>query len=138
MQGLRWGTANLDGILGEEQIGMAAVIIAAAVFIIIGLCLYSFIGRMTGKKSCCGEKPPKVKPKKLNAPLGSITVRVGGMRCESCRRTLMAKLNGLDGISAKVSLENNTAVIFYERPVSDAEITEAVESVGFDVLEIRR
>lgn len=130
--------AQSDSVLGEEQIGMAAFIIIIAAVIIIGLCLYLFIGRMTGKKSCCGEKPPKVKAKKLNNPLGKLTVRVGGMRCESCRRTLMTKLNGLDGISAKVSLENNTAVIFYERPVSEGEITEAVESAGFDVLEIRR
>lgn len=117
---------------------MEAVIIAAAIAIIIGLCLYSFIRRMTGRKSCCGEKPPRIKAKKLNSTLGSLTVRVGGMRCESCRRTLMTKLNGLDGISAKVSLENNTAVILYERSVSDEEIALAVESAGFEVLEIQR
>ena len=91
---------------------------------------------MTGRKSCCETAVPRVKPKKLKAPIGSITVKIEGIRCESCRRTLMAKLNELNGISAKVSLENKTAIISYEHPVDEAEIVKVVEKAGFEVVEI--
>ena len=34
-------------------------------------------------------------------------------------------------------LENGTARVSFERPLSDEELAQAVESAGFDVLEIR-
>lgn len=89
-----------------------------------------FVSRLTGKKSCCGDKAPKVKTKKLATPVGCLTVKVDRMRCESCRRTLTAKFNEMEGISAKVSLETKTAGISYERAITDEEIEKAVESAG--------
>ena len=71
------------------------------------------------------------------APIGSLTVKISGMRCENCRRSVTAALDALDGVAAKVSLENGTARVSFERPLSDEELAQAVESAGFDVLEIR-
>lgn len=111
------------------------IVLAAA--IIVG-CVWSFVKRFTGKKTCCGtEKQPRIKAKKLSAPIGSLTMKIGGMRCENCRRSVTSALNALDGVSAKVSLENGTASVSFENPVSDEVLTQAVESAGFDVLEIR-
>lgn len=111
-------------------------ITAILVICVLGVCLISFARRLTGKKSCCETVVPRVKPKKLKAPIGSITVKIEGMRCESCRRTLMAQLNELEGISARVSLENKMAVISYELPIDEERIVKIVEKVGFEVTEI--
>ena len=112
------------------------IILAAG---IIGACVWSLVKRFTGKKTCCGtEKQPRIKPKKLSAPIGSLTIKIGGMHCENCRRSVTAALNALDGIAAKVSLESGTASVSFERPVSDEVLTQTVESAGFDVLDIRR
>ena len=112
------------------------IILAAG---IIGVCVRSFVKRFTGKKTCCGtEKQPRIKAKKLYAPIGSLTMKIGGMRCENCRRSVTAALNALDGVAARVSLESGTASVSFEQPVSDEELTRAVESAGFDVLDIRR
>lgn len=112
------------------------IVLAAA--IIVG-CIWSFVKRFAGKKTCCGtEKQPRIRAKKLSAPIGSLTIKISGMRCENCRRSVTSALNALDGIAAKVSLESGTASVSFERPVSDEVLTQAVESAGFDVLEIRR
>lgn len=117
---------------------LTAIIATVLVICVLGACLFSFTRRLLGKKSCCETSVPRVNPKKLNSPIGSFTLKIEGIRCESCRRTLMTKLNELDGISAKVSLENKTAVISYEHPVDDEEIVKAVEKAGFEVMEINR
>ena len=106
---------------------------------IIGACVWSLVKCFTGKKNCCGtEKQPRIKAKRLSAPIGSLSIKIGGMRCENCCRSVNAALNALDGVAAKVSLESGTASVSSERPVSDEELTQAVESAGFDLLDIRR
>lgn len=106
---------------------------------IVGGCVWSFIRRFTGKKTCCGtEKQPRIKAKKISAPIGKLTLKIDGMRCENCRRSVTAALNAIDGAAAKVSLEKGTADISFERHIGDEELTCAVESVGFEVSDIRR
>lgn len=106
---------------------------------IIGACFLSFIKRFTAKKTCCGtEKQPRIKPKKLTAPIGKLTLKIGGMHCENCRRSVVAALNALDGVAAKIDPENQTADVFYERTVDDTELIKAVAAAGFEVLNIQR
>lgn len=112
-----------------------AVIISAAVF---GGCVYSFLRRFSGKKSCCGTSLPKMKNKKLNAPVGKLTVKIDGMRCESCRRRVTAAINSIGGAAARVSLEKREAVVSFERELDDKELINAVEEAGFEVSEISR
>lgn len=117
---------------------MWIILIVLAAGIIVA-CAWSLVKRFTSKKTCCGtEKQPRIKAKKLSAPIGSLSIKIDGMHCENCRRSVTSALNTLDGVSAKVSLENGTASVSFERPVSDEELTRAVESAGFDVLDIRR
>lgn len=121
---------------GEMKMNLTAIIVAFLVICIFIACVFSFARRLSGKKSCCETTVSRKKPKKLKTPIGSMTVKIEGMRCESCRRLLMTKLNELDGISAKVSLENKTAVIAYVHPVEDEKIVNAVEKSGFEVIKI--
>lgn len=62
----------------------------------------------------------------------------GGMHCEHCRRSVTDALSALDGVAAKVRLADGTAIVAYERSVSDEELIRAVESAGFEVLDIKR
>lgn len=112
-----------------------AMIISAAVF---AACVFSFAQRFSGKKSCCGTSVPKLKNKKLNRPIGKLTVKIDGMRCESCRRRVTAAINSIDGAAAKVSLEKSEAVVNFERQLTDEELISAVETVGFEVRDIVR
>lgn len=106
---------------------------------IVGACVWSFIKRFTGKKTCCGtEKQPRIKTKKLSAPIGSLTLKISGMRCENCRRNVTAALNALDGVAAKVHLDTGIADISFEQNISDEELILAVDAAGFDVVEINR
>lgn len=110
-----------------------AIIIFAALF---AMCIYSFVRRFSGKKSCCGTSLPKIKNKRLNAPIGKLTVKIDGMRCESCRRRVTVAINSIDGAAAKVSLEKHEAVVSFERQIDEKELIAAVENAGFEVREI--
>ena len=112
-----------------------AMIISAVVF---GSCVFSFARRFSGKKSCCGTSVPKLKNKKLNKPIGKLTVKIDGMRCESCRRNVTAAINSIDGAAAKVDFEKREAVVSFERQLTDEELISAVETVGFEVRDIVR
>lgn len=111
------------------------IMLSAAVF---AACAYSFVRRFTGRKSCCGTSLPKIKNKKLRSPVGTLTVVIGGMRCESCRRNVTAAINAIDGAAARVSLEKGEADVSFERPISDEELISAVQSAGFEVRDIIR
>lgn len=79
-----------------------------------------------------------MKSKHLNAPIGKLTVKIDGMRCESCRRSVTAAINSIDGAAAKVSLEKREAVVSFERHIDDEELISAVGNAGFEVKKIIR
>lgn len=112
-----------------------AIMICAAIF---AACVYSFVRRFSGRKNCCGTSLPKMKNKHLNAPIGKLTVKIDGMRCESCRRRVTAAINAIDGAAAKVSLEKREAAVSFERDIDDEELISAVESADFEVRQIIR
>lgn len=111
------------------------IIISAAVF---AACVFSFARRFSGKKSCCGTSLPKLKNKKLTNPIEKLTVKIDGMRCESCRRNVTAAINSIDGAAAKVDLEKREAIVSFERRMTDEELISAIEAAGFEVRDILR
>jgi copper chaperone len=62
------------------------------------------------------------------------TIKVGGMSCGGCVKSVMAVLAALDGVaSAAVSLEHAQAVIEFDAArVSRQQLAEAIEDAGFD------
>ena len=76
--------------------------------------------------------------KKALRSIGSLTVKSAGCAVKTAAASVTAALDALDGVAAKVSLENGTARVSFERPLSDEELAQAVESAGFEVLGIRR
>ncbi len=64
------------------------------------------------------------------------TISIVGMSCGHCTARVKAALEALEGVgSADVSLENKCAEVdFDENAVSEAELVDAVEATGFDVV----
>ena len=120
---------------------MADIIVILVVAVLLGLALRGTIKHFKGESGCCGkgacDSPAKKEKKELTHPvLGKKSVRIAGMHCERCVRNLTRAINKIEGASATVSLKEERAVVFYDRPLDDAQLRQAVEAAGFQVLSI--
>lgn len=63
----------------------------------------------------------------------NLIIKVRGMSCQSCVRSVTAALTSLPGVqSAEVSLEAGEASVQCDPQTSLAALKEAVEDAGFD------
>lgn len=121
---------------------MADTIIILVVVVILIFALKGSIRHFRGEGACCGGgsgsvKTKKVKKKTLDGPVtGQRTIRISGMHCRNCANSVTNALNAIDGVSAKVSLKDNTAEVSFDRTVDDADLKQAVEKAGFEVVSI--
>ena len=89
------------------------------------------IGCPAGGSCPSAAKPPK---KKLEGPvIGKKTLSIEGMHCAHCAGHVTKMLNQIDGVSARVDLSKNQAVVSCDRLVSDEVLKEAVEKIGYHV-----
>lgn len=65
------------------------------------------------------------------------TIKISGMHCGGCVKRVDAALNAINGVSAKVDLESATAVVESTSEIGDEVLKDAVEALGFDVIEIK-
>jgi copper chaperone len=65
--------------------------------------------------------------------MNKTTIKVGGMTCGGCVKSLTRALTALPGVTrAEVSLEQGQAVIDFDPgKVSQARLAEAIEDAGF-------
>lgn len=68
----------------------------------------------------------------------TIEVVIEGMSCGHCSARVEKALNAIDGISARVDLDNKTAYIENGNTVKDEEIIRAVKDAGYEVVGIKR
>ena len=121
---------------------MADTIIILVVVVILLFALKGSIRHFRGEGACCGGgsgsvKTKKAKKKTLDGPVtGQRTIRISGMHCRNCANSVTNALNAIDGVSAKVSLKDNTAEVSFDRTVDDADLKQAVEKAGFEVVSI--
>lgn len=65
-----------------------------------------------------------------------IVLKIEGMHCSGCSARLERVLNGIEGVRAKVSLEDKNASVEYDtQKVTHNQICEAIEDAGFEVKE---
>jgi len=64
------------------------------------------------------------------------TLTVEGMSCGHCSARVEKALNAIDGVEAKVSLEEKTAKLELSREVSNETLKMAVEEAGYKVTDI--
>lgn len=121
---------------------MADTIIILVVVMILIFALKGSIRHFRGEGACCGGgsgsvKTKKAKKKTLDGPVtGQRTIRISGMHCRNCANSVTNALNAIDGVSVKVSLKDNTAEVSFDRTVDDADLKQAVEKAGFEVISI--
>ena len=124
---------------------MTDAVILALVAALMFFAVRGAVKHFKGESPCCGgggsglTKAPA--EKRLDSPvLGRKTVKtvkISGMHCDHCVRSVTEAINKIDGASAKVSLKSETAVVSYDRPVEDEKIRRAVEDAGFQVVSIK-
>ena len=75
----------------------------------------------------------------VTATTRSVTIRVEGMRCNMCASSIEKKLKATPGVEeATVSFEKGEAwVKFDDSKVSEAQLREAINSVGYKAVEAR-
>lgn len=112
--------------------------------IIIGIVLViGVLALMRMKKhfkgGCCGSGGNTIRSRKqLTEPkIGEKKLTVEGMHCENCQARVENALNRLEGVACRVHLKKKTAVVSYSREVSDEELKDAVEKLGYQVTEIQ-
>ena len=109
------------------------IVIAAA-----ALALRSSIGHFKGEGGCCdagGGTLPDTKELE-GARIGEKKVLIEGMHCENCKNRVERAINRIDGAVAKVDLKKKTAVVSFDRDISDLEIRKAVEELDYKVVKI--
>lgn len=60
-------------------------------------------------------------------------LKIKGMSCSHCASRVEKALNTIDGVSAKVDLNSNTAKVSLLKEVGDEALKKAVEDVGYEV-----
>lgn len=63
-------------------------------------------------------------------------VIIEGMTCMNCQKHVHKALNGIDGVTADVSLEENTAYLESANDIDEDVIRQAVEEAGYTVLSV--
>ncbi|MDR3258458.1 MAG: cation transporter [Fusobacteriaceae bacterium] len=66
------------------------------------------------------------------------TIIIDGMSCEHCKARVEKALNAIDGVSeAVVNLEKKNAEFTITKDITDEILTNTIEDVGYDVIEIK-
>lgn len=63
-------------------------------------------------------------------------IYIDGMSCGHCVSHVKEALLDIGAIKVKVDLEEKFAIAEFEDETTDSEITEAIEEVGYEVVEI--
>ncbi len=64
------------------------------------------------------------------------TIQIDGMTCGHCSSRVEQALNKLPGVTATVDLANKTATVQLAQSVDDSVLRQAVEEVGYEVINI--
>lgn len=116
---------------------MATAIIIAILIIACYLGLRSSMKHFKGEGGCCGGgSVPKPKKKKVHAAYKKV-ITIEGMHCDNCKNSVERSINEIEGASAKVNLKQKQAVVEMDREISEETLIQAVESAGFEVVEIK-
>ena len=65
-----------------------------------------------------------------------ITMKINGMMCPHCQAAVKKALEGIDGVSADVNLEDKAAYITAEGQVDREVLKKAVVDAGYEVVSI--
>ena len=113
-------------------------------FIIIAILLAIIVFALLRAKKhfgggCCSSGSNIIRLRKtLDAPqIGQKTMTIEGMTCENCGIRVENALNRLDGVASRVNWKMKKAIVAYSADVSDEQLRDAVERMGYRVISVR-
>ena len=117
---------------------MEDLIIIGILVIVVAVAILRAAKHFKGG-GCCGSGSSAYRSKKkLTGPkTGEKTLIVEGMHCENCEIRVENAVNRIEGAVCKASHKKKTAVVSLSREVSDEQLRQAVEEMGYQVLEVR-
>lgn len=65
------------------------------------------------------------------------TIQIKGMSCGHCAVSVEKSLNAIEGVQAKVNLDQNNATVSVQNLVEDSTLKQAVEDAGYEVESIQ-
>ncbi len=88
---------------------------------------------------CCGSGSNTIRShKKLNQPvICKKVLTIEGMHCENCQARVENAINRFPQAACTVDLRKKAATVSLCAPLSDQELTEAVEKLGYHVTGIQ-
>ena len=121
---------------------MVDAIIVLIVIVLLIFALKGTLKHFKGESPCCGGGSGLIKTeieeKVLDHPaIGKKTVKISGMHCEHCVKSVTEAIDKIEGASAKVNLKKEEAVVSYDREIDDDDLKKAVEEAGFKVVDSR-
>lgn len=87
---------------------------------------------------CCGSGSNTIHlRKKLEHPaIGETILTIDGMHCENCQARIENAINRLEGVACQVNLHKKIATVTYSQEISDDELKNIVEKMGYCVTAI--
>lgn len=64
-------------------------------------------------------------------------LKIEGMSCGHCTARVEKALNGMDGVSAQVSLDDKSATVALTKDISDEALIQTVTDAGYEVVDIQ-
>lgn len=115
---------------------MANVIIILVIAIAVVLVVRSYIQK-GGHSDCCGTDGPVVakgpKDKNVNNYSHTYSVKVNGMSCENCTKTVANAFNAMSDTMAEVDLSAGIATVHTKAPVDSETLTRVVRNAGYGI-----
>ena len=118
---------------------MGTIIVILVLLAIIVGAIFSIKKRIKYGSSCCGSHdaaPKKIKIRdkiKKHYPY-TFTLSVDGMHCSNCVLRVENALNSLEGIWAKVNLENKSVLVLSKYKIEENQLSKAVSDAGYTVI----
>lgn len=63
-------------------------------------------------------------------------ISIEGMSCDHCKKRVGKALNSLQGVSAIVNLQKNSAEVYFSEELSDETLKKSIEDAGYAVKSI--
>ena len=111
--------------------------------LVIGWAAWRTARKYRRGDSCCGEHETLEK-RSVAADRNQahyphkVLLRIDGMTCENCARKVENALCGMDGVWARVSIDDHRATVLCKTVPDEAAIRKAVRQAGYVVTEYQK
>lgn len=118
---------------------MVDALVVLIVLVLLFFAMKGSVKHFKGEGSCCSSSSSllSTEEKHLDGPVvAERVVRISGMHCQNCAEHVKRALDSIDGVSAAVNLQKESANVRMDRTVDDIVLKKKIEEAGYTVLSI--